>query len=247
MDISVVIPTLKAREQVEATRYLARGTFDNYEVLIQDEYPVTKARNEGAKAAQADKVVFLDDDSRPRKEYLHHISQALETEQAVAGRTVHPRDDIFGSELTSHYDFGDEPRYVNYFWGCNMALRKEALERAGWWDEEMGWGHEEKELADRVTERDRIYYEPEAVVDHPYADSLRDYWQKQYKLEKQTPYYWDKTGVPIGTQLSCIFWGIMNPRHYVRRTPALTLAKAGGTLARNAGRIVGFTSRRWSP
>jgi GT2 family glycosyltransferase len=246
MDISVVIPTLKPREEVEAVEHLEQEDFDDYEVLIQNEYPVTKARNEGAKAAQAEKIVFIDDDSRPREGYLRRVSEALETEDALSGRTVHPRNDIFEGELTSHYDFGDEPRYINRFWGCNMAIRKEVLADVGWWDEQMGWGHEEKELADRVIERYRIYYEPEAVVDHPYANSISDYWLKQYKLEKQTPYYWDRRGMPVQQQWLAVVKSILNPLHYVRRTPKLTLVKAGGTLARGAGRIMGLAAKRRS-
>jgi GT2 family glycosyltransferase len=243
MDISVVVPTLKRREDIEVIRHLERGESEDYEVLIQDEYPVTRARNAGAKAARADKIVFLDDDSQPREDYLTRVSKALDTEDALVGRTIHPRNDVFASELTSHYDFGDKPRYVKQFWGCNMAIRKEILNAVGGWDENMGWGHEEKELADRVVEKYRIYYDPEAVVYHPYADSVFDYWKKQYKLEKQTPYYWDKKAIPAKQQLLRVFKRAANPFRYVRRTPKLTVAKSGGTLASTMGRLVGIASR----
>ena len=224
-------------------RYLERGDFSDYEVLIQDEYPVTKARNEGIEAAEADKIVFFDD-SRPREDYLARVSRALETEYALAGRTIHPRDDVFAGEMTTHYDFGDEPRYVDYFWGCNMALRREVFEAVGGWDEQMGWGHEEKELADRVRQHFDIYYDPEIVVYHSYADSIPDYWRKRYKLEKQTPYYWSKMGIPFRRQLRMTISHLLNPRNYLGWTPKLTLAHAGGTISTGAGRLVGLTSRR---
>lgn len=243
MDISVVIATLKPREEVEAIGHLERGDFDDYEVILRDDYPVTKARNEGVKAAEADKIVFLDDDSQPREDYLTRVSRVLETEDALAGRTIHPYDDVFAGELTSHYDFGDEPTYVENFWGCNMAVRREVLEAVGGWDEEMGWGHEEKELADRVLEQYDIYYDPEAVVYHPYADSIPDYWRKHYQLEKQTPYYWDKRGIPLRTQVWMTVKYMIDPFHYVGRTPKLTLAYLGATPAKGAGRLVGLVSR----
>ncbi|WP_318568637.1 glycosyltransferase family 2 protein [Salinigranum marinum] len=244
MDISVVVPTLKHPDEIEVVECLKRGEFEDYEVLIQDEYPVTKARNEGVRAAQSDKIVFLDDDSRPREDYLSRVSEALETEVALAGRTIHPRDDVFARELATHYDFGDSSRYVTRFWGCNMALRKEVLEAVGGWDENMGWGHEEKELADRVIEEHQIYYDPEIVVYHPYADSVRGYWKKQYKLEKQTPYYWCKRGVRPSKQWYYTLKTFVNPRGFVRRTPKLTLIKLGGTLASGSGRLVGLVSGR---
>ena len=243
MDISVVIATLKSRDDIEAIQYLEEGDFDDYEVLVQDEYPVTRARNAGIEAAEADKIVFLDDDSRPVEDYLTRVSRVLESEYALAGRTIHPYDDVFAGEITVHYDFGDEPKYVERFWGCNMALRKEVTETVGEWDEEMGWGHEEKELADRVIQEYDIYYDPEIVVYHPYADSILDFWQKHYRLEKNTPYYWDKKGIPRKRQLQMTAELIINPRNYLGWTPELTLAYAGGTLAKGAGRLVGFASR----
>lgn len=244
MEISVVVPTLKPPDELDVVGALERGDFDDYEVLVRDEYPVTKARNAGIEAASADKIVFLDDDSEPREDYLRRVSGILETEHALAGRTIHPHDDVFAGEMTVHYDFGDEPRYVEYFWGCNMAVRREVFETVGGWDEEMGWGHEEKELADRITEHYDIYYDPEVVVYHPYADSIPDYWRKRYKLERQTPYYWDKKGIPHGQQLRMTARDLVNPRKYLGRTPELTLAHAGGNLAKGAGRLVGLVSRR---
>jgi len=244
MDISVVIASLKPRDQIEAIRYLRQGDFDDYEVLVQDEYPVTKARNEGIKRAEASKIVFLDDDSMPREDYLQRVSKVLETEDALAGLTIHPRDDIFNSELTSHYDFGDEPGYVDRFWGCNMALRKEVFDTVGGWNEEMGWGHEEKELAERVIQEYDIYYDPEVVVYHPYADSLPDYWIKMFRLGKQDPYFWDTQGVPLEQQIRMTLRHLAGPRHYVNWTLGLTLANTGATLAKSAGRIAGLVSRR---
>jgi GT2 family glycosyltransferase len=244
MDVSVVIPSLDPPDEIEAIEHLDRGTFDDYEVLVRDEVPVTKARNAGAKDARADKLVYLDDDSRPRDDYLSRVSAALDAEDALAGRTVHPRQDIFAGDLTRHYDFGPEPRYVDRFWGCNMGIRAEVLDAVGGWDERMGWGHEEKELAARVREDYRIYYDPHAVVYHSYADSIVGYWRKQYRLEKQTPYYWDKRGVPLREQVTDTLGQLLDPRTYVRRTPRRTLVAAGGKLAKGAGRLVGFATTR---
>jgi GT2 family glycosyltransferase len=242
MDISVVIPTLKPRDEILAVEYLERGTFDDYEVVVSDEAPVTRARNDGVERAEADKIVFLDDDSQPEPNYLERASETLEREDAVAGKIVHPHDDIFRRRLTPHYSHGDEPTYVDHFWGCNMALRREALEAVGGWDENMGWGHEEKELADRVREEYDIYYDPEMLVEHPYADSLFDYWEKRYKLERQTPYYWNKRDVPFSRQLGRTLFDFVNPKNYLGYTPKHALARSGTAVARTAGRLRGFVA-----
>lgn len=244
MELSVVVPTIRPRSEIEVIRHLDRCDFENYEVIVRDDVPVTRARNEGYRRASADKILFLDDDSRPREGYLEAASRALEDEAAVAGRTVHPRDDVFGGQLTSHYSFGDEPGYVDRFWGCNMGLRREALEAVGGWDETMGWGHEEKELAERVLEEYDIYYDPEMVVDHVYAESLRDYWRKSYRLEKGTPYFLRKRGASKRRILAVTLRDLVTPGNYLGRSPSLSLARSGATVAGTAGRLVGLVDDR---
>ncbi len=244
MDISVVIPTVRPAAKVEAIRHLEACTFDDYEVIVRDDVPVTKARNEGHRRAAADKILFLDDDSMPRDGYLRKASRTLEEHAAVAGRTVHPRDDVFSGQLTAHYSFGDEPRYVNRFWGCNMGIRREALEAVGGWDETMGWGHEEKELAERVLREYPIYYNPEMVVDHVYAESLRDYWRKKYELEQGTPYYLRKQGLSKRQILVRTVADLLSPMEYLGRSVPLTVARTGSTVCGALGRASGLLDDR---
>ena len=242
-DLSVVVPTLLAPDETDVVPAIEARAAVDVEVLVRDETPVTRARNEGARRASSDKLVFLDDDSVPIPGYLARVADVLEDEGAVAGRTVHPRDDVIGRRLTGHYDFGDERRYVTRFWGCNMALRREVLAAAGWWDEELGWGHEEKELAERVLRHAPIFYDPALVVVHPYADSVVDYWHKQYRLERQTPAVWARTGVPVRQQLLEIGRFACDPTNYLGLTPRHLAARAGGALATTAGRVRGLLDR----
>jgi glycosyltransferase involved in cell wall biosynthesis len=244
VEISVVVPSLKPPEELEVTTYLNDQTFHDYEIIVRDEAPVTKARNEGIRRAEADKIVFLDDDSRPNREYLARAATVLEQEAAFAGRTIHPRDDVFARHFTNHYDWGNEPCYVRRFWGCNMGIHRDVFETVGGWDEGMGWGHEEKELADRVAAEFDIRYDPELVVEHPYVESVRDYWHKHYRLETQSPYYWTKRGMSIKQQFKRTAMDFVSPLRYVRCTPAGTIVQAGSTLAKTAGRIRGFLDSR---
>lgn len=246
MDLSVVVPTIRPRSDIEVVDYLDRCGFEDYEVIVRDDVPVTKARNEGYKRAEAEKILFLDDDSMPREGYLERASETLADHGAVAGRTVHPRDDVFAGQLTSHYSFGDEPRYVTRFWGCNMGIRTEVLDAVGGWDENMGWGNEEKDLADRVLTECPIYYDPEMVVDHVYAESLPDYWRKRYQLEKEMPYYLRKRGVSKKLIRIETILDLLAPGNYIGRSLPLSLARTGGRIAGSLGRIVGSFDDRLS-
>jgi glycosyltransferase involved in cell wall biosynthesis len=240
VSVSVVVATLLPYDELDVVESLERGTYDDYEVVVRDDYPVCKARNEGIKRASADKIVFLDDDSRPRTDYLERAVETLERAPAYSGRTIHPRSDVFARHFTAHYDRGDEPRYVDTFWGNNMGVRREVFDAVGGWDENMGWGHEEKELAARVRSQFDILYDPELVVTHSYADSVPGYWRKIYKLETQHPYYWRKIGYSLRQQVAMTLVGALHPKCYVVRGVTGSFVKAGAQLARTAGRIKGL-------
>ncbi|WP_435064325.1 glycosyltransferase family 2 protein [Halobaculum sp. EA56] len=242
VELSVVVPTLSPPEEVESVRYLERGTVDDYEVIVCDETPVTRARNKGIERASAEKIVFLDDDSRPARDYLEHASAALDEAPAYAGRTVHPRRDVFRRHFTSHYHDGIEPASVDRFWGCNMGVRREVFETVGGWDEGMRWGHEEKELADRVRAEFEIRYDPKVAVEHPYADSIADYWRKQYRLETQTPYYWRRRGATRRECLRRIVADATTLRSYLRPDVIATGVQVGAALAKTAGRLTGLAA-----
>jgi GT2 family glycosyltransferase len=243
VEVSVVVPTLKERDRIECIPCLERSDFTDYEVIVRDDSSATKARNEGIKRANSNKIVFLDDDSRPREGYLAEASRVLDREAAVAGRIVHPSDDVFSAQYTSHYSYGDEPKYINRFWGPNMAVRREVFDEVGTFDENIFWGHEEKELADRVCTEYRIYYDPNLVVEHDYAESILDFWVKQYRLELETPYYWDTRRIPTSEQWKMIVFSLLSPHKYVRRTISYTIVQTGNNIAQTIGRLRGMARK----
>ena len=240
VELSVVVATLESKRETPVHAALQRQSFTDFEVLFRDEYPVTRARNAGIEAAAADKIVFLDDDSQPTPGYLSRAAAVLDSEAAYMGLTLHPRNDVFARHFTEHYDCGTDPCYVDRFWGCNMGVRREVFDTVGGWDEQMGWGHEERELAMRVTAEFDVRYEPSLVVEHPYASSVVDYWRKQYRIERMRPYLWNCQGYSLSKQVAHIVKDLFNPLNYVRRTPVATAAQAGANLAKTAGRLRGY-------
>lgn len=243
VELSVIIPTLKNRPDIECLAYLEQGDFTDYEVIIRDDPGAAKARNEGIRRASADKLIFLDDDSRPSESYLAEAARVLEEEPVVAGRILHPNDDIFGRYYTEHYDHGSTAGYIDTFISCNMALRREVFDAVGLFDESFVWGHEEKELAERVREAYDIYYDPGLVVEHSYADSLRDFWVKRYRQETQRPYYWQLHGISTSGQLARTGYTLLRPSRYIGEDLQHTVAKVGVTLAVTLGRMRGLLDR----
>jgi GT2 family glycosyltransferase len=196
-EISVVIVTKYDRDQIDALSLLNEQSFQDFELLIQNEKGISKARNEGIRRSSADKIVFLDDDSLPREDYLKNANLSLENHSIVAGRIVAPQDGLLG-ELPRHYDHGSEGHYVQGATGCNMAYRREVFDTIGGFDENISWGHEETDLVERAKNMGyRIWYEPGMTVEHKFADSITDYWRKCWDLGTAKVYFNRKHNVDL--------------------------------------------------
>lgn len=179
-DLSIIIVTLKTRDDIPCISKFEESTFDDYEIVVRGDEGISKARNEGVKEASSDKIIFIDDDADPKSGYLYAASQALESHPIVAGKVTHPNDDIM-SVFTDHYPSGDTGKYINHVVGCNMAFRREVFDTIGWFDERFNWGHEETEFIDRARTEFPVYYEPKMAVKHPFAESVSDYLEKKIR------------------------------------------------------------------
>jgi len=207
-EISVIVCTLAPRDQLDCLAVLEAQPFDDYEVVLRDDPGLSEARNAGIEAARADKLVFLDDDSIPGEDFLAAASEALEENPVVAGRVLHPGAGVV-SQFRGGYDRGEERHYVEPvegsfrrgatgLTGCNMAFRREVFETVGGFDERFEWGHEETDLARRaVAAGYRVLYDPDMVVSHWYADSVRGYWKKMAHFGPADLIYDRKWNTPL--------------------------------------------------
>lgn len=107
------------------------------------------SRNIGIVQASGEIVVFIDDDSFVEKEWLTEIVNGFsdETIGGVGGRVIQENislqtdDSSQVGRITSEglflgfFDYaGDKPFRVDYLVGCNMAFRREILEKLGGFD-----------------------------------------------------------------------------------------------------------------
>lgn len=197
VELSVVVPTtIEDDAAVPVLRHLPNpGSLDlEYEVIVRRDPGASTARNEGIERASGEKIVFLDDDSVPEERYLEAVSAALDERVAVTGRVVQPDDAPFSEMDVPWYDQGDEPKPTTMVAGCNMAVRRSVLEEVGGFNETFDHGHEETELAHRISERYDIVYDPSMVVEHPFAESVRGYWRKEFRHGKADVLWWTFDG-----------------------------------------------------
>jgi glycosyltransferase involved in cell wall biosynthesis len=215
--ISVVVPTLNRRDAVlRLLRALAKQTTspDRFEVVVvvdgstdgtveavesfvapfalrsvvQPQTGLASARNAGARAADREIVLFLDDDMEPAEALLgaHLASHEDRTLLGVVGAApiVVPPD---ASPIVRYRAAGFARKLerlasrrtqlaFNDVYGGNFSIRRARFLDAGGYDEAFrAYGHEDYELSLRLARSEgRFVFSPEAIAHQHYAKTLRE-------------------------------------------------------------------------
>ena len=180
--------------------------FANFRYIYEPIQGLSKARNTGWQTAQSSYIAYLDDDAIPCKEWAEAILTAFETVQpkpVCVGGPIHPvweipRPDWITPTLETLFttlDGGNTPRWFKeneYPWGANVIYRRDALEKAGGFCEQLGRkgqsllsGEETLLNATLKAQGEGFYYSPQALVSHwvpkerinPQWLIQRSYWQ----------------------------------------------------------------------
>ncbi|HYW34941.1 MAG TPA: glycosyltransferase [Balneolaceae bacterium] len=246
--LSVVIPTYKRVDGLaRCLDCLAPGTqtlsFDQYEVivtddegegsksqkLVQEKYswahwvagpgcgPAAN-RNNGAKKAKGDWLVFTDDDCLPDKNWLAAIWEAKlsdENVDVIEGKTIadQPKPSS-GWEAPINEDGGN-------LWSCNMAIHKNCFDELEGFDEEYPVAsvedidfHKRIKLANYIIE-----FAPGALVVHPWRRipdfntliKKQEAWKRYYMKypEDLKLYSWKYfIGQAFSLTKAIFWWGI---------------------------------------
>jgi GT2 family glycosyltransferase len=136
------------------------------------------ARNTGVERSTGELVVFVDDDIRACPGWLLALLDAAGANPAVEVFTGPVRARLEGRSPRScgreappitTLELGEGDTAVQYAWGVNMAIRREALERVGPFDVSLEHGGDEQEWQERLrAERPgaEILYVAGAAVEH---------------------------------------------------------------------------------
>lgn len=154
-------------------------------LLRQENAGPASARNRGWREATAPVVLFTDSDCVPHPDWARSLLEALDDEHAVAGGTygiANPgswlAEAVHAEIVWRHARLG---RTIDFAGSFNLAVKREALERTGGFDETYrAASAEDNDLSYRLRDAGyRIAFTPRAVVDHHHPTSLRRYLREQ--------------------------------------------------------------------
>ena len=143
------------------------------------------ARNYGLKRAIGETIIFCDDDIIPSQNFIkNHLQNYKEKEVGgVGGRIIlngnqsHDNPNLnkvigkvrwWDAYLIDNFD-ATEMAYIDHVQGCNMSFRKEALIKAGGFDERFGGSAhlEETDLCMRIRKAGyKLVFDPKAELVH---------------------------------------------------------------------------------
>lgn len=220
-EVSVVIPTHNRKEllreellslaaprlvesNMEVIVVVDGGTDGTLEMLQELSVPYTLrsinqmqsgpsvARNNGARAASGDLLIFLDDDLMPKRELIdEHIAFHVQEPNAVVlGRLLPAPSESKGGwntweeqVLEKHYramSTGHRPPAGRRLYSGNFSVRKQAFLAAGGFNEQMKRG-EDVELGFRLENAgQKFHFNPEAAAIHRGYRSFESWLRSSY-------------------------------------------------------------------
>ena len=208
--VSVVIPLLngeqRLREQLAAlsresvdggfevviadngstddSRAVANAFFDRIDMRIIDASATRAhgfARNEGARVARSDNIVFLDHDDVIMPGYLEAMARALRHSDFVAARVdTGALNQGWLAEVRSvpqAVGLGEGP--LPWAYGGTLGIRRSVFEMVGGFDTSLGVSAEDVDLCWRVQEAGiALRFVPDAVLQYRFPETYRGLWRQ---------------------------------------------------------------------
>lgn len=164
--------------------------------LLTEEKPgVNAARNTGIKNSTGEIIAFTDHDCVIPKDWVKKMVENLQDPQVgcVGGQILRYNDDF----LARYADESIIPVMrifkkkaviekisspIYYPVGCNLAVKREAVEKTGFFDERFEYGFDELEFAERVCEKGyKILLTPEISVKHKHRSTLSELLRQTFR------------------------------------------------------------------
>ncbi|HOO77092.1 MAG TPA: glycosyltransferase [bacterium] len=168
-------------------------------LIVNRHLGISAARNAAIRAAEGEIIVLVDSDLKVPKDLLSRLVEPLTADPrrgvVMAWWDISNPDNLVASLIYRGYEYFtrglDEP---NFFWGYCFAIKKEVLDRAGFFDENLPLV-EDVDYAYRVVALGyTIKILREVKVWHYFRDSLGKHLSRHFKTARHKFLYVRRTG-----------------------------------------------------
>lgn len=199
-EYEIILINNKSTDNTENECFRFQSNFPEvpFRYFVEQQQGLSYARNRGIAEATGDILVFLDDDSFVKSNYLSNLKANIAKYSDCMA---------FGGKILPLYESGKEPEWMckwlfslvsaidlgdnvqlfegkRYPIGANMGFRRECIEKCGNFNVKLGRsaknliGGEEKDLFERISQKNlTVYYFPDVEVEHviPPSRTTLDY------------------------------------------------------------------------
>ena len=167
-------------------------------LVIEKKKGLNRARNMGIKQGNGEIVAFTDSDCIvPRNWVMKIVDNFKDSKVSCVGGSAKALESDFVSQyadnsivrLMPFFTKREELDKVKPFFrhpaGCNMAFRRKVVEEVGYFDEDIQFGFDEVEFADRVCRAGyKMILDPEIFVWHKHRSTIADFLKQNFQYGK---------------------------------------------------------------
>ena len=175
------------------------GKYTGIKLLKQGNAGPAAARNNGAKAAQGDIILFTDADCVPDPDWINQMLLPFEKEQDLCGakgiyktRQKELAARFVQIEYQDKYDLLRKSKYIDFIDTYSAGFKRDVFLRFQGYDTSFPVAcAEDVELSFRMSNAGlKMVFNPQAVVYHTHPNTWTSYFKKKYKFA-----YWRMVAV----------------------------------------------------
>ncbi len=167
-------------------------------LVVEKKKGLNLARNVGIKCSNGEIIAFTDSDCVVPPNWITKIVENFKDPNvSCVGGSAKARDDDFVSQyadnsivrlmpfFTKREELGKVKPFFRHPAGCNMAFRRKVAEDVGYFDENIQYGFDEVEFADRVCKAGhKMVLDPDVLVWHKHRSTLKDFLKQNFQYGK---------------------------------------------------------------
>jgi len=167
-------------------------------LVVKKRKGLNLARNTGIKCSKGEIVAFTDSDCIVPPNWITKIVENFKDPQvSCVGGSAKALDRDFISQyadnsivrLMPFFTKREELEKVKPFFrhpaGCNMAFRRKVAEEVGYFDENIQYGFDEVEFADRICRAGyKMVLDPDVLVWHKHRSTFREFLKQNFQYGK---------------------------------------------------------------